>query len=251
MIADSEWYANEEFWEWSFSFMFPARRFEQAGEEVDQLVSLSEVRHGRVLDLACGPGRHSVQFAKRGFDVTGVDRSSFLLDHARRNATSAGVDIEWIEQDMLSFVRPSSFDLALSIFTSFGYFERPEDNRAVLENVYSSLKPGGRFVIHVLGKEPLAHKFLPTDFKELEDGRLLIQHREIIDDWTRLRATWLVVQGTGAEHFSFRVWIYSGSELRQMLAHAGFGPVNLYGALDGRAYDLDAQRLVAVATKPL
>jgi SAM-dependent methyltransferase len=250
MTANSEWYANEEFWEWSFSFMFPARRFDQAAEEVDQLVSLSDLQHGTVLDLACGPGRHSVEFAKRGFAVTGVDRSSFLLEHARRNAASAHVDVEWIEEDMLRLVRPNSFDLALSIFTSFGYFERPEDNEAVLENVYASLKPGGRLVIHVLGKEALAHKFLPTDFKELEDGRLLIQHREIIDDWTRLRATWLVVQGTRAERFSFRVWIYSGSELRQMLTNAGFESVDLYGALDGKAYDLAAQRLVAVATKP-
>jgi hypothetical protein len=58
------------------------------------------------------------------------------------------------------------------------------------------------------------------------------------------------VQGAAAERFSFRVWIYSGSELRQMLQSAGFESVELYGALDGRAYDLDAQRLVAVATKP-
>jgi SAM-dependent methyltransferase len=230
--------------------MFPVRRIEQATEEVDQLLNLTDVRHGSVLDLACGPGRHSVEFAKRGYDVTGIDRSVFLLDHARRNAAAAGVDVEWVEEDMRKFVRPRSYDLALSIFTSFGYFERPPDNQAVLENVYSSLEPGGRFVIHVLGKEPLAHRFLATDFKELEDGRLLVQHREIIDDWTRLRATWLVVQGAAAERFSFRVWIYSGSELRQMLQSAGFESVEIYGALDGRAYDLDAQRLVAVATKP-
>jgi len=249
MTRDAEWYANEEFWSWSYALMFPARRFEQAPDEVDQLIALSGVEAGRVLDLACGPGRHSIELAKRGFDVTGVDRSAFLLEHARRRAADAGVEVEWVEEDMGGFVRPGSYDLALSIFTSFGYFERPDDNQAVLENVHASLKPGGRLVIHVLGKEPLARRFLATDFKELDDGRLLVQHRQIMDDWTRLRATWLVVDGADAERFAFTVWIYSGAELRQMLEDAGFEAVELYGALDGKAYDLDAQRLVAVAVK--
>lgn len=250
MGHNAKWFADETFWEWSFPLMFPARRWEQAAEEVQQVLALSGMEHGRVLDLACGPGRHSVEFASRGFEVTGVDRSAFLLDHARRHAEARHVEVDWIEEDMRDFSRRSSFDLAISIFTSFGYFERPEENQAVLENVYASLEPGGTFVIHVLGRESLARRFIPTDFKELDGDRVLVQHREVIDDWTRLRATWLLVQGSTAERFGFTVCIYSGSELRRMLEDAGFESVELHGSLDGRAYDLDAQRLVAVARKP-
>ncbi|MEQ9399699.1 MAG: methyltransferase domain-containing protein [Longimicrobiales bacterium] len=250
MNDDSEWFANEAFWAWSFPLMFPARRWEQAAEEVGQVLELTGTEGGRVLDLACGPGRHSVELAARGFEVTGVDRSASLLDHARRRGEDRSVEVEWVEEDMRVFSRPGSYDLAMSIFTSFGYFERHEENVRVLENVHGCLAPGGRFVIHVLGREPLARRFEPTDFTEFDDGRILVQHREVLDDWTRLRATWLLVDGATAERFGFTVWIYSGSELRSMLDAAGFESVQLYGALDGRPYDLDARRLVAVARKP-
>lgn len=247
---EGDWFADESFWEWSYSLMFPPSRFAQAPEEVEQVLKLTGRQSGRVLDLACGPGRHSVELAQRGFRVTGVDRSAFLLGHARERGTEVGVDVEWVEKDMRAFRRPGSFDLALSIFTSFGYFDPAEENQQVLQNVCESLVPGGAFVIHVMGKEPLAKRFVGTDYTELGDGSVLIQHREVEADWTRLRSTWLMLRDGATESFAHRVWIYSGSELRRMLLDAGFESVALYGAFDGRAYDLDAQRLVAVAKKP-
>ena len=247
--SGSEWFADEEFWEWSFPLMFPARRFEQAPDEVDQLIALSGQSAGTLLDLACGPGRHSAEFAKRGFDVTGVDRSSFLLDQARSHARASGVDVEWIHEDMRKFDRPGSFDLAISIFTSFGYFQDAADNQAVLENLYSSLAPGGALVMHVLGKEPLARRFLATEWSELDGDAVLVQHRVIEGDWSRLHATWVVIEGDSAKRFSFRVWIYSGSELERMLMDAGFASVALFGSLSGDPYDIDAGRLVAVARR--
>lgn len=149
---------------------------------------------------------------------------------------------------MRTFRRPLAYDLAVSIFTSFGYFEGAEENHAVLENVRASLTAGGKLVIHVLGKEPLARGFMATETRELDGGGVLFQHRRVIDDWTRLEATWTLVRGSSAEQFAFRVWVYSGEELRQMLVRAGFHTVTLHGHLDGRPYDLDAPRLVGVAT---
>jgi SAM-dependent methyltransferase len=246
-----KWFADDAFWEWSFPLMFPARRWDEAGEEVQQVLALSGVDQGAVLDLACGPGRHSVEFAARGFQVTGVDRSGFLLDHARRHGESREARVEWIEEDMRAFSRPDAYDLAISIFTSFGYFDHHEENLTVLQSVFANLRPGGTFVIHVLGREPLARRFIATDFKELDGDRLLVQHREVIDDWTRLRATWILIDGASAQRYGFTVWIYSGSELRRMLEEVGFEGVELYGSLDGRAYDVQAQRLIAVGVKPL
>jgi SAM-dependent methyltransferase len=246
---DSDWYANEAFWKWSFGFMFPQKRFDNAPNEVDQLTKLSGVGHGRVLDLACGPGRHSVEFARRGFEVTGVDRSAFLLNHAHRYARSEGLAVEWLEDDMRRFRRPATFDLALSLYTSLGFFDRPEDNQAVLENLQVSLKSGGRCVLDVLGREALARKFLPSEVKELEGGGLLIQRRAVTDDWTRIRTEWIEIRDAVVERFGFPLWIYSGSDLRRMLLEAGFGTVTLYGSFEGTPYNVEANRLVAVATK--
>jgi SAM-dependent methyltransferase len=213
------------------------------------LTKLANVGRGRALDLACGPGRHSVELARRGFEVTGVDRSAFLLDHACRHAESEGVHVEWIEADMRRFRRPGTYDLALSLYTSLGFFESQEDNQKVLENLQVSLKSGGRCVLDVLGKEILARKFDPCEVSELEGGSLLVQRRTIIDDWSRIQTEWLEIDEGEVERFGFRLWIYSASELRRMLHEAGFEEVTVYGSFEGTPYDLDAHRLVAVATK--
>ena len=244
-----DWFADEAFWEWSFRFMFPQKRFDNAPVEVDQLTRLSGMNGGRVLDLACGPGRHSVRLARRGFEVTGVDRSAFLLDRARRHAGTEDVAVEWLEEDMRRFQRPASYDLALSLYTSLGFFERQEDNEAVLRNLQASLKPGGRCVVDVLGREVLARKFAACDVKELEGGALLVQRRTVLDDWAKIETEWIEIREADVERFEFRIWIYSGSELRRMLLEAGFGSVELYGSFEGTPYDVDAGRLVAVATK--
>jgi SAM-dependent methyltransferase len=246
---DADWFADEAFWKWSFRFMFPQKRFDNAPAEVEQLTNLAGFDRGRVLDMACGPGRHSVELARRGFEVTGVDRSAFLLDHARRHAESEGARVEWVEDDMRRFRRPDTYDLALSLYTSLGFFERPEDNQTVLENMQVSLRSGGRCVLDVLGKEMIARKFIPSETKELEGGSLLVQRRTVMADWRRLETEWVEIREAEVERFGFRLWIYSGAELRRMLQEAGFGSVKLYGSFEGAPYDLDASRLVALATK--
>ena len=75
----SEWFEDAAFWETFYPIMFPEERYEAAAEEVDNIVALTGVQEGRVLDLCCGPGRHTVELAKRGFQVTGVDRTPFRL----------------------------------------------------------------------------------------------------------------------------------------------------------------------------
>jgi 2-polyprenyl-3-methyl-5-hydroxy-6-metoxy-1,4-benzoquinol methylase len=120
--SDSAWFADDTFWEHSYPFMFGDDKHAAAEEEVRRIEELSGTRAGSVVDFGCGPGRHTVQFARRGFAVTGVDRTTFLLNEAKRRAAAAGVEVEWVQADMRDFVRPAAFDLALSLFTSFGFF---------------------------------------------------------------------------------------------------------------------------------
>ena len=159
---ENEWFEDDAFWEQMFPFMFPDASFVAAAENVPKIVALTGISGGSVLDLACGPGRYAVPLAQAGFNVTGVDRTVFLLDKARDRATPGGAKIEWVEQDMRQFVRPAAFDLAINLFTSFGYFDEAAANRRVLENVYESLRPGGTFVFDHLGKEVLATRYQPT-----------------------------------------------------------------------------------------
>jgi SAM-dependent methyltransferase len=244
-----EWFEDEEFWRELYPYMFPAERFAMAGEQVDQILALAGIGSGKVLDLCCGPGRHSIEFAKRGLEVTGVDGSPFLLDHARERAREAKVQVEWVQQDMRRFERRGTFDLACSIFTSFGYFVDEEDDLRVLRNIHGNLRPGGVFVMELIGKEWLARNWQNSLVTEFPDGALLLQLPKVQADWCRIQNDWILVKAGLNRSFSFNHTIYSGRELKDRLAVCGFERVQLHGSLQGTRYDLDARRLVAVARK--
>ncbi len=247
----TEWFDDDRFWRELSGFMFSDARFAGAQREVEQLLALTQPAGRDVLDLCCGPGRCSIPLALQGYKVTGVDRTSFLLDRARERARQAGVEIEWVQQDMRDFVRPGSYDLAVNLFTSFGYFHDQKEDVAVLRNICESLRAGGACLIDVVGKESLARIFQPTTADEIEDGSLLVQRHEIIDDWTRIRNDWLLIHDAGVSRFRFHHTIYSGQELKDRMAEAGFHEVRLYGSLDGAEYGLAAERLVAVGRKAI
>jgi SAM-dependent methyltransferase len=166
-----QWFEDERFWTELYPYMFDEKRLGQAEEQVEQLITLAGVAGGSVLDLCCGPGRHSAALARKGFAVTAVDRSPFLLSKARERA--AGLPIEFVEADMREFVRPAAFDLVVNLFTSFGYLDTREQDLGVLQNIRASLKSGGRLVIDIFGKEQMATPgSARTHWNEHADARL-------------------------------------------------------------------------------
>lgn len=245
-----EWFDEKAFWRDLFPFMFPEERFAKAVEEVEKVLKLARPPGKRVLDLCCGPGRFAIPLAKRGFAVTGVDRTRYLLAKGRARARTAKVKIEWVEADMRDFAHPEGFDLALSMFTSFGYFDNKAEDVRVLENVFASLVPGGSCLIDVMGKERLAKIFQPTTSVVLPDGSRLIECHEVFDGWTRIRNEWILIRKGRVKRFRFHLTIYSGQELRDRMERVGFADVRLYGNLEGDDYGPQAERLVVVGRKP-
>ncbi|MHA2027303.1 MAG: class I SAM-dependent methyltransferase, partial [Candidatus Thorarchaeota archaeon] len=218
--------------------------------EVDSIKSLSKIQQDEsILDLCCGIGRHSLEFARRGHRVVGVDRTKLYLEKAKRSATEEKLDIEFVEDDMRTFYRKNSFDVVLSMFTSFSYFEDHEEQMLVLRNIYSSLRAGGRFILESAGKEILARIFMKQNWSEWPHG-FMLEEREAIDNWSKMHNKWIFIERNGTIHrYDVTHWIYSGSEIKEMLEKVGFSDVHVFGGLDGRAYDNEATRLVAIATK--
>ena len=239
------WFENEVFWQTFYPYMFDERKMSAAPGEVERVLALSGVASGRVLDLCCGPARHSLILAQKGFDVTGVDRSPYLLGKARERA--AGVPLDLIEADMREFVRAGAFDLALSLFTSFGYFETRDEDLAVLRNVRANLRADGVFVIDVISKEFLASQPCKTRLENWPGGEMLVQHAEVLPGWARVRLQWLLIKDEHARRFEIEHNLYSGRELSALLEEAGFRDVQIFGSLDGTPYDAAATRLVARA----
>lgn len=244
------WHEDDCFWQESAPWLFRPARWESAGEEVEQLIVLLDLASGAsVLDMGCGPGRHSLELAKRGFRVTGVDRTSMYLSEASMRAQEIGVQVEWVQADMREFKTPGTFDAAINLFTAFGYFEEKAEDRRVLENLLASLKPNGKLVIDLMGKEVLARIFQARDWELKEDGSMALYERNISQDWSWVENTWILVREGKFQKFQLGHRLYSAAELKGLLESVGFAEVKAFGGLDGSPYDHQAKRLVVVAQR--
>jgi SAM-dependent methyltransferase len=241
------WHESDDFWEATAPIMFGNQRWEAAPVEVDQVVRLLGVSPGAtILDLCCGPGRHSLEFARRGFSVTGVDRTAVYIERAQEQAAAEGLAVEFVQEDMRRFCRPQAFDAAVSLFTSFGYFEDPAENRQVLANIRDSLRDEGSLILEMMGKEVLARIFRERDWSE-QDGILFLEERKVSKDWSWMENRWILLRGQERREFEVSHWLYSATELSAMLKECGFSSVDVYGDLEGAPYDHRARRLVVVA----
>ncbi len=244
------WHEQDEFWEDFGPIMFGSERFEAATEQVDQVLALAGVEPGAtVLDLACGPGRHALELARRGFRVTGVDRTAAYLEQAAVRAGDEGLEVDWVHEDMRSFRRDGEFDLVINLFTAFGYFEDPEDDRRVAETLVGALRPGGALVMDLMGKEILARKFRERDWYELPDGSMMIEERKVHPGWEWMEARWIHVGEGVRREATITHRLYSAVELRDLLMRSGADSVEVFGALDGSPYDHEARRLTIVARR--
>ncbi len=238
------------------SCMFPESSFASGPGEVASCLRLAMTPRGSaVLDLACGPGRHTLPLARAGYRVVSVDHSSSYLNElqqrleAEQSMRTKTLQAELVLCDMREFLRPDSFDLALSLYHSLGHFREEEDNRRVLRVLHDSLRLGGSAVVQLVGVETLRKGFQAHISVTLDDGTQLIQRRAPSEDWSWMEVSWTFVHGGMSRSFDLSHRVYSAEELRNELLAAGFGAVSLYGGFDGRAYESTSEKLVAVARR--
>lgn len=244
-----KWYEDESYWDAVKEAMFDEKRWNSARSEIDQILQLVNIPPGsKILDLGCGLGRHSLELSRRGYKVTGIDLCTSYLSEARKKAASENLDIEFIQGNILDFKRVGSFDLIISLFTSFGYFEDMSDNLKIIKNAHDSLIPGGKILIDVVGKEVLARDFKEKDWYDGRDT-LVLEQREIISNWTAIKNKWIIIKNMELKEFSVLLQIYSAFELITILKSQGFSDIKSFGDFCGSKYDQHAKRLIAIGNK--
>jgi SAM-dependent methyltransferase len=225
---------------------------ERTAREVDFAVErLALEPPARILDLACGHGRHSLELARRGFRVAGLDLSEPSLAEARETAAAAGVELELVHGDMRELPWEGEFDAVLNLFTAFGYFAEQADDERVLAQVERALRAGGSFLLDVVSLFVLARGFKTRHWEELDDGRTMLEDRAYDQLNGRSDVRWTFV-GPAGERSELRhsLRIYTLPELHGMLARAGLDVAEAWGGFDGEPYGFEGRRLIVHARKP-
>jgi SAM-dependent methyltransferase len=124
---------------------------ERTTSEVKRALSMLRPEGGeRVLDLACGTGRHSLELVRQGFSVVGVEISAELVGIARKDAEEQGLQATFVESDLRELDFEEEFDIVLNLNDgAVGYFETDEENHRTFEVISRALKPGGQNLIQV------------------------------------------------------------------------------------------------------
>lgn len=160
--------------------LYQHRNDDDASKLIDNLFNyLNPEPNSKILDLACGKGRHAAYIARKGYPTTGVDLSEYSIKSAIINYNIP--NLEFYTHDMRDPVRIHYFDYVFNFFTSFGYFNKPYDNKKVLKSVHQSLKPGGKFLIDFMNTTKVVDTLIEREKKEVDEIHFYIR-REYLDN---------------------------------------------------------------------
>jgi SAM-dependent methyltransferase len=244
--------------EWYESFFSPlALQFwravippEATRGEVDFVErALGLPRPGQLLDLPCGEGRHALELARRGHEVTGIDLSPYAVARAMDEARRTGVSAELRVGDTRS-PPPGPFDGVCCLGNSISYLSH-EDLRAFLRGVHAAVRPGARWVVDTgTAAESLLPKLSASD-RILEAAGIRFEIRQRYDAIEgRLHQEATLVRGEEREEGCISYGVYTVAELRRLFLDAGWSVAGVHGALDGRPFALGDPRLLLVAERP-
>lgn len=208
----------------------------------------------RVLDCPCGQGRHSRLLAEAGFAVDALDYSKELLRVAERaTPRTLRAQLHYTRGDMRKLPHRwrGRFDAVLNLFTSFGFFDDPADDRRVLHEFVRVLKKGGVLVWHGGSRDGVMGRFLSRDWWTAADGTVFGQERAFdpLSGFLSVRSTWHGPAVHGER--SHRIRLYSATHLAELMTEAGLVVEAAYSGWSERPLTRRAGEMLLVARKPL
>ncbi|MFH1862081.1 MAG: class I SAM-dependent methyltransferase [bacterium] len=246
-MSNSPWY--QSWFGADYLQVYQHRSQQEAAATIDWL--LTEVgleSPARVLDVACGSGRHSLQLAERGFAAYGFDLSWQLLTQAVVQGSHPRFYRVRGDMKRLPF-RSGSMALVLSLFTSFGYFETQEEDRFVIREIVRLLEAGGTFVLDFLNSALIAKELVPegeTDF----NGKRVSIFKWVDEPRNRIEKRILIQEPNGAKReYRESVYLYSFSELQEILKNSGITVRSVFGDYAGGVYSSQSPRIILIGIK--
>ena len=216
----AEWF--EEWFGEEYLQLYPHRDDAEADRAVALIARATGLRPDwRVLDVGCGAGRHARSFRASGTRCIGLDLSLTLLRFARQLT-----DAPLVRGDMRCLpIRLRSMDLTVSLFTSFGYFERDEEHAEALREMVGTVRPGGWFVIDFLNAPEVRRRLVARERVRVPGGEAEVA-RAVSADGRYVRKT---IVTPGGRRFTERVRLFEPGEIETMLVEAGLDVRSRYG----------------------
>ncbi|MBI2913565.1 MAG: methyltransferase domain-containing protein [Chloroflexi bacterium] len=249
--VDKSWYADPALHGPDYFRLFYGGRPEVEGtaQEVDFLVEKLELRPGAaVLDLCCGWGRHSLELARRGFRVVGVDMSEHFLAMARARAAAEGLGVDLLRGDMRHIPFQPAFDAVVMMGSPFGVLESDEEDERVFHAVARALKPHGSFFLATVNREGVIRNYRERDWRENADGTIVVFERRL-DLPSSRNLDRMLVMAPGREWREHRVRFrfFTLTEFSQMLTRAGLVLEGHWSDFLGGEFTIDGMRLLLLA----
>jgi SAM-dependent methyltransferase len=196
--------------------------------------------------VGCGPGRHSIELAKRGYHVVGIDPSAAMISAAWSKAVEAGIFLDFQQVAGENFVSDTTFDAAICLFTTLGQIENQKDNRQLIAQVAKCLKPGGFLVVEVPQRDWVAANLKPEDKFGADDHytEIVRQLNTVGDTVTEV---FTLISPDENQQYVLRYRLFSLAELRTLLKCAGFEIVGIFGGYDTSPLTPESPIMLAIA----
>jgi len=225
--------------------LYKNRDEKEAQTFIDNMVQYLQIPEGgKLIDIACGKGRHAAYFNSLGFDVVGIDLSPNNIRLAKKKAS---LTLQFSVHDMRKTYHKENFDIATNLFTSFGYFEKYTDEQKAINAMASNLKSGGFLVLDFMNAEKIIANLLAKEQKII-DGIIFDINREL--KGRRIIKNICITDGTEKHYFQEKVKALTLNNFNTLITKAGLKIIDIFGNYKLDNFNLlDSERLILICTK--
>lgn len=245
---------KHEWWKTFFDehyLAFWRKRISNTKEEVDFIEKVIPLRKSyKILDLCCGHGRHSLELAKRGYRVTGLDYSAYELGLARKAAKAMGGKATFLRGDARHLRFKKQFDVVLNLFTSALGYGPETDSKKIIEGVSQALRKGGYLLLDTMNACYIVRNYKPTAKEKA--GNLTRISKRIFDPLTFVNRETAVIKnkhGRIIKKTKTQARVFTYPEIRALLESVGLKPLKVFGSLIRKKFSVDSKRITVVAKK--
>lgn len=243
-MAKEEWF--ESWFDTSYyHILYRNRNTQEAAHFIDNLFEhFHPQKDAKLLDIACGKGRHARYMSEKGFDTTGIDLSLSSIEYAKKYESE---NLHFERHDMRKTFMPKSFDYAFNLFTSFGYFQSIEEHVNALKAINNSLKPGGIFIVDFFNSHKVVSELVAYEEKE-EKGINFIITKELINKKI-VKKIRFEDKNKNHEYYE-RVYAFSLNDFNEMMKDSNFKIIDKFGDYNFNTFNEEVSpRLILICQK--